>query len=114
MERFRILFDVHTHEAATPDQVDGWAFAVLDELIAIVGVIDADLTADLGAGRVWYEFLVEAGSLSDALADAAVKFRAALHAVGTATPGMEEAFDVRARDADQPMDLGAGSGSLAS
>jgi hypothetical protein len=39
---------------------------------------------------------------------------AALHAVGTATPGMVEAFDVRARDADQPMDIGAGSGSLAS
>jgi hypothetical protein len=34
VERFRILFDVHTHEAATPDQVDGWAFAVLDELVA--------------------------------------------------------------------------------
>jgi hypothetical protein len=98
VERFRMLFDVHFGDV-TASEVDRWGFAVLDELIDLDGVIDADLTADLGRRRVWYDFLVDAADVTEALTLAVAAFRTALHAAGVATPGMD--LQVAASDVDR-------------
>ena len=83
-----MVFDTHFADAV-PDDVDAWGFAVLDELVGLDGVIDADLTADIARRRVWYDFLVDAVDATDALSLGAAAFRTALHAAGIATGGMD-------------------------
>ena len=100
VDRFRMVFNLHLDDV-TADEVDRWGFAVLDELVDLDGVIDADLTADLGQRRVWYDFLVDAVDVTEALTLAAAAFRTALHAAGVATPGMDR--HVAASDVDREL-----------
>jgi hypothetical protein len=53
-------------------------------------VIDPDLGATLTTGRLDVSMLVEADTLEAALTKAATATRAAVHAVGVATPGWED------------------------
>jgi len=53
-------------------------------------VIDPDLGATLATGRLDVSMVVEADSIEAALKKAATATRAAVHAIGVATPGWDD------------------------
>jgi hypothetical protein len=54
-------------------------------------VEDADLAADVTTGQVDVQMVVEAADAAEAMVKALATLRAAIHAIGDATPGWETA-----------------------
>jgi hypothetical protein len=75
---------------ADVEEVDYWGFAVLDALMDLDGIIDADLTAALTVGEVVIDFGLHATGYEDAWLQAATAVRTALHVCGASTATMEE------------------------
>ncbi|HEX6519622.1 MAG TPA: hypothetical protein VF070_06335 [Streptosporangiaceae bacterium] len=72
---------------------------LMDALLTLEAAADAviedpDLTADLSSGRVEVQMVVDAGDPAAAMVTALAALRAAIHAIGDATPGWETATAV--------------------
>ncbi len=63
--------------------------ALLNAEAADPAVEDPDLAADLSTGRVDVQMIVEAPDPAEAMVKALSTLRAAIHAIGDATPGWE-------------------------
>jgi hypothetical protein len=68
--------------------------ALLDLEAADAAVEDPDLVADLSTGRVEVQMAVAAADPAAAMVKALATLRAAIHAIGGATPGWETALAV--------------------
>jgi hypothetical protein len=63
--------------------------AFLDLEVVDAAITDPDLAADLGTGCVDVQMIVEADDPAAAMVKALATLRAAIHAIGDATPGWE-------------------------
>jgi hypothetical protein len=68
--------------------------ALLDLEEADATVTDPDLAADIATGRVDVQMIVDADDPAAAMVKALATLRAAIHAIGDATPGWETATAV--------------------
>jgi hypothetical protein len=73
----------------TLDDLDAQADRLADALYDLHDIIDPDLGGSLAEGRLDVTMVVEADDLADATAKSLCAVRAAIHAVGGATPGWE-------------------------
>lgn len=72
---------------------------LMEALLALAAAADAavedpDLTADLSSGRVEVQMIADADDPAAAMVRALATLRAAIHAIGDATPGWETASAV--------------------
>lgn len=86
-----LRFRVSGHE--TEGQLEEHLDRVLDHLAELDGPVDPDLGARLSTGDVMFSMGVEAASGPEALRDALVAVRTAIHACEGCTPGWEGMFD---------------------
>jgi hypothetical protein len=70
-------------------RVDPLMEALLDLEAVDDAITDPDLAADLSTGRVDIQMIVDAGDPAEAMVKALAAVRAAIHAIGDATPGWE-------------------------
>jgi hypothetical protein len=74
---------------ALPERLDPLMEALLAIEQADSNIEDPDLAADLTTGEVDVQMAVEAGDPAEAMVKALATLRAAIHAIGDATPGWE-------------------------
>lgn len=75
--------------ASCEPRLDPLMEALLDLEEADEAITDPDLAADLSTGRVDVQMIVEADDPAAAMVKALATLRAAIHAIGDATPGWE-------------------------
>jgi hypothetical protein len=68
--------------------------ALLDLEAVDDAITDPDLAADLSTGRVDIQMIIDAADPAEAMVKALATVRAAIHAIGDATPGWETATAV--------------------
>jgi hypothetical protein len=76
-------------EASCQPRLDPLMEALLNLEEADAAITDPDLAADLGTGRVDVQMIVDAEDPAVAMVKALATLRAAIHAIGDATPGWE-------------------------
>ena len=79
---------------ACEPRLDPLMDALLDLEEADKAITDPDLAADLSTGRVDVQMIVDADDPATAMVKALATVRAAIHAIGDATPGWETATAV--------------------
>ena len=95
---------------ACGERVEPLMEALLDLEAADPVVEDPDLAADVSTGHVDVQMIVEADDPAAAMVKALATLRAAIHAIGDATPGWETASAVmHVAPADEPDRLLAGT-----
>ena len=70
-------------------RIDPLMEALLDLEAVDAAITDPDLAADISTGRVDIQMLVDAADPAEAMVKALATLRAAIHAIGDATPGWE-------------------------
>lgn len=70
-------------------RIDPLMEALLDLEAVDDAITDPDLAADISTGRVDIQMLVDAADPAEAMVKALAALRAAIHAIGDATPGWE-------------------------
>jgi hypothetical protein len=76
------------------ERIDPLMEALLDLEEADTAITDPDLAADVSNGRVDVQMIIEAEDPASAMVKALATLRAAIHAIGDATPGWETATAV--------------------
>jgi hypothetical protein len=83
-------FYVELHCQGIPaDELEGQLDSIMEALVEEPGEVDADLSAELGAGTIDFQVSVQATEAGEALSLAQAFVRSALHGVGVSTPGWE-------------------------
>ena len=83
-------FYVELHCQGVPaEELEGQLDSIMEALVAEPGDVDADLSADIGAGTIDFQISVQADEAGQALTRAEAFVRSALHGVGVSTPGWE-------------------------
>lgn len=76
-----------------PDSCDQRLYPLMEALLDLeavdAAITDPDLAADLSSGRVDVQMIVDADDPAVAMVKALATLRAAIHAIGDATPGWE-------------------------
>ncbi len=89
--RFVTIQEIHLGPSSCGPRLAPLMTALLDLEAADDSVTDPDLTADITTGYVEVELTVEAEDAIGAITKAVTTLRAAIHAIGDATPGWETA-----------------------
>lgn len=86
-----LRFHVHGHESI--EELEQHLDHIVEHLAELDGPIDPDLTANMSTGDVMFSLGIEAESGPEALRDALVVVRTAIHACDGGTPEWGALFD---------------------